>query len=155
MNHLTAQRWHSVWTKARLDHSTAALLSFRMENIRPIQRMFHKGDSKLLISHSDQVTIHVTEQSGKWVSVTLSNHWKLRLFLRAGQGSVESLHPFPSHQLSQQKKFSFQFTASSCRPLKCVSEGNLEITDITVDMAQYFTHLRGRGFDVWRQKNSR
>lgn len=29
-----------------------------------------------------------------------------RLFVRAGQGSVESLHHFPSHQLSQQKKFS-------------------------------------------------
>lgn len=33
-------------------------------------------------------------------------------------------------------------------PLKCVSKGNVEMNDIRVDMAQYSTHLRGRGFIV-------
>lgn len=74
-----------------------------------------------------------------------------RLFLWTGQGSAESLHHFPSHQTSQQKKKKVQLP-SLCWPLKCVSKGNVKMNDIRVDMAQYSTHLRGRGFIVWRQK---
>lgn len=79
-----------------------------------------------------------------------------RLFFWTGQGSAESLHHFPSHQTSQQKrkrKKKVQLPSSRW-PLKCVSKGNVKMNDIRVDMAQYSTHLRGRGFIVWRQKRT-
>lgn len=70
------------------------------------------------------------------------------------EGSVESASfSFTANVTAKKKKrkkkrFSFQFTASSCGPLKCISKGNVEIIDIRVDMAQYSTHLTGRGFNV-------
>lgn len=51
---------------------------------------------------------HWTEWKMSFSDTVQSLKTGKRLFLRAGQGSVESLHHFPSHQLSQQKKFSFQ-----------------------------------------------
>lgn len=96
---------------------------------------------------------HITWTERKMSSCDIVQSLKTgkRLFLWTGQGSAESLHHFPSHQTSQQKKKKVQLP-SSCWPLKCVSKGNVKMNDIRVDMAQYSTHLRRKGLHCLTSK---